>query len=320
MQKQLQTLFLGLTLCLFTTAIQAQYVGFTSLFRPGARVGVQYMPSDLLDETNQFGYSQIRTALIVPLSGGADLNLKKLRASAQQSFLNFNAGIRQYELNNLGIQRELGNFSLGLTGVKASVGIGTGIWAYTVQAGFLQSLESSGGRAPFAMAALLKIKIKGLNRQNFFGGGLVYAGKRLLPIPLIGIRRKLAKKLHLTALFPVQLDITKKFSKSSRLSWLSAVNGFSSTLQPNAGAITQEALFSFSSFRSSFIYQLRASGNLKLFFEAGMNLFGQAQIYDSDRENKLFDYDAHFTPYAGITARFNFGKSILGSQMFGNDM
>jgi len=319
MQKQLHYLILMLTFTLLNATTQAQSVGFTSLFRPGARIGVQYMPTDLINEDNAFGYRQVRTTLIVPLGGGASLDLKKLKASAQQSFLTFNTGLRQYELETVGLQTEVANFSLGFTGMKASVGLGTGIWVYSVHAGFLQSLEETGKRTPFAMAALLKIKIKGVNRQNFFGGAVVYAGKQWFPIPLLGIRRKLAKKLHLTALFPVKLDISKKFSKTSRLSWLRTVNGFSAPLKGGVSNL-QDQLFSFGSFRSSFIYQLRLSKSLRLLFEGGANLFGKVQLYDENRENKLLEYDAHFTPYAGITARFNFGKSLLGSQMFGNDM
>lgn len=315
MQRALLTL---LSIICLTISANAQYIGFASLFRPGARIGIQYMPSDVLENEGNFGYSQIRSTLIVPMGGGANLDLKKLSASAKQQFLTFNLGARQFQMGDLGLRYELGNASIGFTGMSASTK--SGIWAYTIHAGAIQDFKNTNNTTPFAMAALLRIKVKGINRQNFFGGAIVYAGKRAIPIPLIGLRRKLAKKLHVTAIFPAQIDLTKKFSKRIRLSWLNAVNGFSSTVELNSPIQQGNALLAFSSFRSSLILQWKLSKSLRLFFEGGMNTFGQIQVFEEDRSNKLVSYNANFTPYAGLTARFNFGKSLLGSQLFGNDM
>ncbi|MGB0524398.1 MAG: DUF6268 family outer membrane beta-barrel protein [Flammeovirgaceae bacterium] len=295
----------------------AQYVGLTSLFRPGARVGVQYMPTDLVEKEVPFGYSQLRSTLIIPMGGAANLDLKKLKASARQQFLTFNFGARQYELGNQGTKREVGNFSLGFTGVSLSTN--SGIWAYTVHAGILNDFAIQ-EQQPFAMAAVMKIKIKGLNRQDFFGGGLIYAGKRLFPVPLIGIRRKLAKKLHITAIFPVQIDLSKKLSKRTRLSWLNTWNGFSTNMEYVTNGSPQNALFAFSALRSSLIFQWKLSNNLRLMLEGGMNTWSNVRVFDSNRDNEWVDADANFTPYVGVTARFNFGKSLVGSQLFGNDL
>jgi len=292
----------------------AQDIGLSSFFRPGARVSALYLPEKDLGNGETLEMSQLRTSLIIPVGGKASFSLKDLEAKASQHFINVSAGFRQANWNVLPSESQIANFSVGFTGISGK--LGSGIWFYTGQAGFLQDLDVNTEASPFAVLAAMKIKIKGLNKQNFYGLGVAYNGKRFLPIPLIGLRRKIADKTHITAIFPVQLDVTTKLSSKTQLSFLNTVNGFANQTEV---APNQERLMTFGGLRNSLILKYKISKGFSLWLEGGVFSFAQLQLFDTDRDQKFTQSEANFTPFASVTARINFGKALIGSQLFGND-
>ncbi|MFT5914173.1 MAG: hypothetical protein ACJAWV_000932 [Flammeovirgaceae bacterium] len=308
--------FFLLSLLLFFNSAEAQDVGFSSFFRPGMRLGAMYIPKSDVGKSETAEMLHVRSGFIIPLGGGASLNLKKLKVEAKQSFLNINIGYRKNDWSVLANSNQMTNFSIGYTGVK--VGLGKGIWAYSGNVGFIRDINSE-SISPFALAGLLKIKVKGLNKQNFFGGAVAYNGKRPLIVPIIGWRRKIAKKTHLTALLPIQVDITTKLSKSVKLSFLNTVNGFANQTENNFLNQERNLLQTFGGLKHSLIFNWRVSKSVRFLLEGGSFSIANFQLFDEGRDNRLLKSEANFIPFASFSARINFGKSLIGSQLFGND-
>ena len=51
----------------------------------------------------------------------------------------------------------------------------------------------------------------------------------------------------------------------------------------------------------------------------GIYPFFQLSLTETNEKNKISKHNAFLAPYAGLTFRFNLGKFLFGSQMFGTN-
>lgn len=313
---------LGLLL-LTTAASYAQNFGLQSLFRPGLRLGTTYAFDSDINDTLSFGMTKYRMGLVVPLSGGLSLDLKNLKASVKQDFLTVNAGFRDIRMDGLLSSPHVYSFTAGVTGIRA--GTNNGIWGYTVNAGIVQDLEFSSSNNLFFLAGAVKLKIHGLHKQNYYGLIAVYNGGRFLPVPILGIRRKLFDGAHLNVLLPAQVDITYKPVDDVKMTLKSSIGGFRNwTRVDTSKAIfselndTDQAILGFANLTHSLEIEYKVSGNTRIILDGGV--YAPARVsFNKDVRNDYHAFDPTVVPFVRIAIKFNLGKSLIGSHMFGND-
>jgi hypothetical protein len=286
---------------------QAQFIGASALFRPGLRLGAAYQPAT---DSAGLGMAQARMSLIVPIGGKTEFKLSELKASTAQHFLSMGASWRQIEGDMLPKAQQTPQFGLGIAGVKA--GLLTGIVAYGAYAGVINHAQ---GNVFFAGAGAVKVQVKGLNKQNFYGFALIYGGKKVFPLPILGIRRKIADKTFVTVLLPAQIDVTRNLGKGSQLVAMASLDGFRTYISPQR--MQNDLKLNFSRLKCGLTFNWRLNRNIRILAEGGINAWSQVQI-----EGERFSWKGNPapTPYANVGLRMNLGNSLISTQLFGMDL
>lgn len=295
----------------------AQSFGIASLFKPGARTSFTYLPDAAISDSQSVGFAQLGATAIVPLKGSFSIDIKKLKAEANQAFWTLGGAVREVRVTDAET-RFVYTFGTGVTGVRA--GTGKGIWAYSANIGLIQDPGVRNTYQPFAAGGLLRIRIKGVHRQNFFGVGAAWNGRSFIPVPIWGIRRRIASNMHLSLLLPLQADITWKPAKKFELNLWNRLASFRSSFRfvPEGGA-AENRMINYNSLQSSIVAQYKFSGRFKLLAEGGysyLRSFG----FETTGKDDIASYNPEAVPFARISARFNFGSSPLAAELFGNDL
>lgn len=298
---------------------EAQSIDIPSLFNPGIRVGGLYLPEISVNDSVKYGMGRIRTTFIIPLNGNIKVSLKDLNIAARQSFLSVNAGVRETDFSPMKTSNNLYNLSVSFLHIRAS--ISNGLWVYYGRAGLDNDLRNDQNIFFTGLAGAAKIYIKGINKINVFGLGVVYS-KRVWPVPIIGLRRKLAENTTLTAILPIEVDITHKFSNKFEAEFKNAVAALKTgfvvdTL--NTHYRNDHLILSNFNLQTSLLFIYKATRNLQIYAEGGVYPFLRLNLTLSDEKTKIVTYNYYFAPYAGITIRYNIGKFLFGSQLFGTD-
>jgi hypothetical protein len=306
--------FVGMVLLalFFSKRAEAQIPGLNAFFAPGMRAGVEVLPASGSDSlTLQRAY----LGFIFPLGGKTKLSLRELEASHKQSFLTLNTGVRRITSPLLHVPAErVGNLTVGFTQVYAR--LGKGILFYTVNGGLLQNT----GTKPnfFATAAFAKIKVKGLRKQNIYGFALAYSFGNVLPVPILGFNRKLGKKWDTHVLLPMSADISFKASKKLNFTAETSLKNFRTYL-----TLAQYPVFDRQNFQLFFPQTvLHADWDFgkrtQLRLTAGCAYAGAVRTYE---EKKLLDSRLLSpAPIFSAQVKIDLGKSLLSSQLFGNDL
>jgi hypothetical protein len=311
----------ALLLCTSTLS-QGQSFGLQSLFNPGLRLGTTHTFDTPIDDSTSFGMTKYRLGLVIPLNGNVTFNLKELKAGVQANFWTINGGMRDVRLDGLLQNRYVYNFTTGVTGLKA--GTGKGIWGYTANIGVVQDLKYSTSNNLFFIAGIIRLKVHGIHKQNYFGLVATYSHKRFLPVPIFGFRRKLFDKSHINVMLPVQIDIDYKAGKNVKFRLKSALGGFSNWTKVDTSASVfseienEQALFSYLKLSNGLEVRIKASKQVTIIVEGGVN--APARIgFNSASEKKVYVPDYGIFPFARLEVRFSFGSSLIGSHLFGND-
>ena len=319
MRKLFYTLAL---LALTSSTVVGQTFGLASLFKPGMRVSGGFVPEVDLSDSLSMGFSGAAVTAVVPLKGDVSIDIKKLKASASAAFWTIGARARMLTFNGTGDgvpeNRLAYTFGTGVTGVTA--GTGRGVWAYSVNIGLLQDPGVKSTYQPYAAAGLLRVKIKGVHRQNFFGVGAAWNGRTFIPVPILGARRKLAKGMHVTVLLPIQADITWKPVKKFEIDLWNRLASFRTSFlyRPSVGE-EEDRMLNYRSLNTSLVAQYKFSGKFKLIAEGGYSYLRNLGFETTDKED-IVEYTSNAVPYVRVSARLNFGSSPVASQLFGTDL
>ena len=313
--KQSLSLFLLIACPLLTFG---QVLNIASIFKPGVRVGYTFQPTTSIAEGTDFGMERWQVNLIIPGKTEAEVNIKKLNAGFRQHFFTFNGGLRQIESGNVASDLQVANFALGVTGIKA--GIRRGAWAYSLNAGVLQDVNADPFATAYFVGGFARFRIRGIHRQSALGVAMAADGNRLLVFPVLGIRRRLVPRLHLNLLLPVSAGATfraadnLRFDVSTGFTSLRAglaVDSANSAFNPTPDILSWTAL------TTSVKAKVRFSSNMLLVLSAGVHQRTKLEFNRSDAQSITFE--GQQLPYVKAEVRINFGKSPLGSQLFGND-
>lgn len=295
----------------------AQTFGIASLFKPGARLSAVYQPDAAINDSLSVGFSKVGATAIVPLKGDVSFDIKKLKASASQAFWTIGGVAREVRFTGLQ-DRLIYTFGTGVTGVTAATG--KGVWAYSVNIGLSQDVGVKSTYQPFGAAGLLRVKIKGVHRQNFYGVGAAWNGRTFIPVPIFGIRRQLAPKMHLSLLLPLQADITWKPHKSFELNLWNRISSFrSSFLYQPEGGMEEDRMLNYTSLQSSLLAQVKFSPKVKMLVEGGYSYL-RTLGFETTGKDEIDAWSVDPAPYVRVSARVNFGSSPIASQLFGNDL
>jgi hypothetical protein len=323
--KNLSTLLLVFLLA--PAAVFGQGIDLVQIFRPGIKLGGEYIPKAdfksgaALADSATFGAMRGNVQIIVPLKSRFEISLKNIDVRAKQSFWTINASYRQPKFSNMQRTRELYSFSTGITGVKA--GLRSGLWFYTVQVGMNEDLKTFGQWRPTAGGLVAKLHIASLSSAFIYGIGGFYNNKQFLPVPILGYFKRFSRKSNFMLVLPAQIRFGYTPSKSVRLSWQASPAGFFSgfsnapdTLFTSKG---QRLLMSYRQIKLSMALTVRFSKNARLLLEGGYLSARQIRFSDADN-NRLAKYKIEPTPFAGFTLQLNLGKALLDSQDFGVEL
>jgi len=301
---------------------KAQNIDVPSLFKPGVRLGGLYMPDISINDSVRYGTTTFRTTVIIPLNCNVNFNLQELNVSAHQSFLTINTGMSKTNFSMINTSNNIFNCSLSFLHIRAS--LSNGLWIYYVSTGLENNLKNNKNNFFTGIAGTAKVYIKGLNKINVFGLGIVYS-KRVLPIPVIGLRRKVSDKTFFTAILPLEMDLSHKFSKKFELQLTSAATSLTSgfivdTMNEHLPKYQNNNLMlSNINIQTSLLVIFKASKNLQIYAEGGIYPFLRLNLTISNKQTSIVKYDYNFAPFVDVTLRYNIGKFIFGSQLFGSD-
>ena len=215
------------------------------------------------------------------------------------------------------------SFTAGITGIRA--GTNNGVWGYTVNAGIVQDLEFASSSNLFFLAGAVKLKIHGLHKQNYYGLVGIYSGGRFLPVPVFGIRRKLFDGAHINILLPAQADITYKPTDDVRIMLKTSIGGFRNWTKIDTTSAmfsdvdqSDQAILAFANLTHSLELEYRIAKNVRIVADGG--IYAPAQIgFHEDISSEYHTFDSTIMPFARLSFKFDLGKSLIGSHMFGND-
>ena len=306
---------------LFTTGLNAQ-VSINSLFKPGLRVGTIIQPDIAINDTVSVGSYMYRTNVIIPVNGKVKFDLSNLDIGGKQEFVTINAGLQDLRFSNFSENKLLYHFALGFSGVRVT--INDGFWVYQAKVGMINDITENRILAPYAYAGAAKVYIKGINKVNAFGLALVYSGNRFLPIPIVGFRRKLANKLKLDVILPLEVDLNYKVARKFKMTFKNKLAMYSSGIAYNSfqnlpTTSDEKYIFSDLSFQTTLVLSYKFSNRFIIFAEGGANIYSRIDVTEIVSNNKISSYNKSFLPFGSITARFNFGDFMFGSQIFGSD-
>lgn len=211
--------FVLLSTLIYSLTIDAQGLDINRFFRTGLNLRAEYIPdADIKDTAGTVGFSRYNAQLIIPLKGKIEASWKKLDITAKQYFLTLNGGVRQVRSKNLSLNpnQNLYTFSFAVAGLHA--GLRSKMWLYAFGGGFTESPATIGRLHPYGTGAALRVKIKGLNHQKFYGLAAVYSNSSIpfIVAPVWGINKKIASKTTLTLILPVQAQLTYKFNSKKQ--------------------------------------------------------------------------------------------------------
>lgn len=273
-------------------AIRAQSFSLNSLFQPGLRTGSGLVASG--GDTVGLGFGSVQVGGVAPVFGKLKLNIEDLEVSGHQTFFTATLGHR-FVWSALPGTPSLSHALLGATHLRA--GLRSGIWLYTLNLGVF----GSGSRAiPLGFASAVRVQVRGLRKQNFFGLALVGVGGQVLPLPVLGLNRRLSRNWDLRMLVPTALTVAR--SMGSRHSMEIKLSGqFFQIPAPQEVWRYRQLQFSAGWRIKSRIWRLSA--------EAGIAFARNLKIGS-------FDQDLAPAPYASLVFNYNLGESKIGSQLF----
>ncbi len=305
-----------LFLFISTNVLFAQRFGMSRFFRTGMRLTSYYSPSATVNDSVKFGMQTMNVAFILPVGGNLELRLREFNIKFHQTFLTTNAGWRWINSDFIDKQ-QLYNFSIGLTHVRAS--LKNGFWFYSANLGMVEDRYYLNEVHPYFLGALAKIRVQGLRKQTILGIALTYNSGTFLPIPILGINRKLHPKWDINVLLPIEFaliyDASKKINMNAKL-YFSAFDARTGSFTGQFRLSDQTARMSYSEIRSSIRIDYKIKRRYQLFVELGMVSLRNLQFQQDTTKLK---YTPNLAPFTQLSLHFDFGKSPIGSQLFGNE-
>lgn len=321
--NSMKQLFFSIFFTFLICASNAQNLDIPSVFKSGVRLGGIYMPEIRVNDSVSYGMSRVRMTVIIPIKGNVKLDLKNQNIMAHQSFISLNAGLRNTIFSPVPDANNIYNAVLGFTHIRAS--IKNGFWLFHGRVLYDYDLKNPDNDILSALGGVAKIYIKSINKINIYGIGFTYS-KRVIPIPIFGIRRTLTDNLSLTAIFPLEADLSYRLSDKFDIEFKNTISalktGFlvDTTKASPFNYKNDNVLLSNYNYLSTLLLIYKPRSNVQIYVEGGVYPFMQLRLTESDGKTRIVKpYNYFFAPYASVTIRYSFGDFLFGSQLFGTD-
>jgi len=317
MKKNILVLFVCLNLA---GEAQAQFnFALNQIFRPNVRVRYQYAPTMGWADSTRFGYQQMSVAGIIPLGGGVQAKLKELKLQANQTFLNIQVGARKADVSHLKHSELWSNASIGVTHVRGR--LGRGVWVYSAQMGLLADADIPDRRNFFGVAAVAKLQIMGLRKQNIYGVALAFSRAGVFPVPIFGWNRKLAKKWDIAILLPVQVGVSYRVNKKCTLEWNNTFStvAFPLDAQQLRYSLPDAQWGQYLDVRSSLELTQKLNKNWQIIGEIGVTPYRSLQWSDNKAKTIQKFNGAAIGGFVTLGIRYSLPKGWLSAQMFEAD-
>ncbi|TAG92672.1 MAG: hypothetical protein EAZ20_02355 [Bacteroidetes bacterium] len=323
--KMKKTYFLFLFILTFNQffVLSGQSLNLPFLFKTGYRINYLYLPEQIKNEVRyQMQQVQFQSMFSIKSKASLDLanfNFSKMDVGFRQTFLSINAGARFFDSNLTTNTKTFANISLGITHIRA--GVRKGIWLYTGNIGTVQDIENTNEIRPFGIVGVANIQILGLKKQNIFGLAAAYTqAGRILPIPIIGLNRRLSSKWDLNLLLPVNIAFNYAWSNKKNLKFRINPQFFQVNLHnispnflPNPLQNNPITLQS-SQLEINTIFQYKYHKNLKFVVQAGGVFANQLSLQQDKKVYQKFNFDIF--PQFLVGFHFNLADGWIGPQMF----
>ncbi|MCS7028184.1 MAG: DUF6268 family outer membrane beta-barrel protein [Bacteroidia bacterium] len=263
------------TLWVLNLLTYAQGIDISRFFRTGLNIRAEYIPSaELKDTTGKVGFNRYNAQLIIPLKGRIEASWKELDITVRQYFLTLNTGIRQvHNTQNTPFepQHNLYTASFAIAGLHA--GLRSKMWLYAFGGGITESPSTFRNPKPYGTVAVLRVKIKGLYHQKFYGLAAVYSNSSIpfLIAPVWGMNKKILSNTTLTVILPVQAQVTYKLNSYHNLSLLITPGGYNGGVRDTILVKSKERLqYIYSHIKNSLIWNWKPNKHVRLSLEAGL--------------------------------------------------
>ena len=291
----------------------AQSFNTVFLFGPGLTTGVDYVPNSSINDSTDFQFTKYKVQYVHPLKTKIgvkglnlkDFNFKNLDAKASQIFFNTRFNIIQPTLIENNFYENIYSGTVGITALTAS--IKNGVWLYSANIYFSEN-ETTITKSPMPnfLGYIANVRVKSLEFMYFYGASLAVNQGKIVPIPIFGFTAKIASKLNVTLLFPVQAKITYKATKTIKLELatnydvLNTIHRSGSSFQNNNNSINYSQLKTYVGLNT------KLNSNFELLFEGGYSAFKKINTIHSD-----FSQNVAASWYGSFSVRYRFGKSVF---------
>ncbi len=309
---------------IYAFAISAQGLDISRFFRTGLNLRAEYIPDANIKDTTtgSIGFSRYNAQLIVPLKGKIEASWKKLDITASQYFLTINGGVRQVRSRNLSLEPNQNLYTLSFAVAGLHAGLRSKMWLYAFGGGFTESPATISKLHPYGTGAALRVKIKGLNHQRFYGLAAVYSNSSIpfIVAPVWGINKKIAPNTNLTLILPVQAQITYKFNSKNNIAFLLTPGGYNGGVRDTVLTHNNKARlqYIYSHVKSSFTWNWKPNKNTRISTEAGLLLGRSVTLsYLPDRSKESpFDKKLKASPVFSLNIYTNITNKFLDSSDF----
>ena len=297
---------------LFPLQHKAQNLNLGFLFRPGVTVGGEHTQQSALTDSSTFGLNKYRFQATIPLKTKLNVDFKNLDIKASQTFLTFNASLRTPNFSDNSIENQnIQTYSAGITSLRA--GLFSGLWVYSANVYVSENKESMKSNPQInGMGYLARIKLNNLKFIYFYGLGAVSNYGKINAIPLAGFTTKISKKVRLTTILPLQINLSRKISNSSKITLGSNISGFNSVYRNGT-----DELLNYRHLKNHLTLQTKIAKHGTLSLEGGYSAFRKISLLKNGNES--FTYKPKATPYLNVTFNYSIGKSLFGIKLDGVD-
>ena len=275
------------------------------------------------DTTGGFGYHSFNANISVPLFGNRNKIMENIAEGGHLRFYqtSIHGGFESFNptIDFIKTQHNFYTASLGLGGVffngkkniiLVDAAIGFAADGLTIQNGDLQ----------YRFSGLFIVNhIHSQSTSYQYGVIFTYAYGRPLPLPVLGIRKKLSDKWSFAALLPVSIQFTDKLNKEMRLTFLlkPAGNRFQFQNQNDFNTTSSTVFMQLRQFELGISYQYRFAKQFSFGAEAGLVGGGNLKFTEiNDSKTVLYQTGVNSGAKFRLSLRYNLPhKKALGSNM-----
>jgi hypothetical protein len=295
----------------FSSYSQSFNAGF--LFDPGLTLGTEFMPNSAVNDSVDFKLVKykfqvtlpVKTKFGLPNLSFKDFSFKKVNAKASQLFVSANFSVHQPSFSSGNNFSKIYTGGLGVIAVSGNVKKNT--WLYGGNIYFSENKTTiTRSPNPNLRGYLLKVNLKNSNLIYFYGASLTFNQGKYYPIPILGARIRLSKRLNTNLVFPIQLKLIYEVNKKTHIDLATNLDGINAISREGSSFKNINRTTNYQQLKSYFGINTKFGSHYKVFFETGYVSFREIRTINRD-------YTQTISPsfYFSFSINYHFGISVL---------